>query len=375
MTAICSLFFVSCESLGNKEDSISVSIRKAVVNSEAGQQFVNVQCEGDWTLAIVSENAEVDWASLSVTEGTGNKSNVVLKYEANNTDSIRDLKLILDNGSKWAECTLRQYAPGQESEEDLEVGGEVDVTKTDWLELPKMEDPALGYYTHSFDLGGKKYRNYSFGWSQKDFVALWVAYPLCSVYTNKKVDRTNAWAYDPLLGRGYSSAPFGGYGGSYARGHQLPSADRLCCYEANAQTFYGTNMTPQLNGHNEGIWSSMENQIRSWANGSDTTYVVTGCIVDSSCSKTEDSDGNTMTIPKAYYKAVIIYNPHSTHGVWNAVAFYTEHRSYSGVSIEDLVVSIDWLEEKTGLDLFANLPKKIGESQAAALEASTKIWW
>ena len=41
----------------------------------------------------------------------------------------------------------------------------------------------LEYYTHSFKMGGRTYRNYSFGWSQKDRIALWVAYPLCKLYT------------------------------------------------------------------------------------------------------------------------------------------------------------------------------------------------
>jgi hypothetical protein len=33
------------------------------------------------------------------------------------------------------------------------------------MELPALNDPDLGYYSHSFEMNGKTYRNYSFGWS------------------------------------------------------------------------------------------------------------------------------------------------------------------------------------------------------------------
>ena len=254
-----------------------------------------------------------------------------------------------------------------------------------WMELPAMDDRSLSYYSHSFKYpnDGKTYRNYSFGWSQDDLVAVWVAYPLCKFYTNKTVDRTNAWAYDPLLGSAYSSAPFSGYGGDYARGHQLPSADRLCCTEANKQTFYGTNLTPQLNEHNEGIWQALEDRVRTIANNSDTTYVVTGCLVTNPIGTTTDSDGKKMSVPSHYFKALLRYSKASTLGQWSAAGFYLEHRNYSkgssGYDFKAVSMSIDELEEKTGLDFFVNLPAKIGEDAAARLEAqdpvSSSVWW
>ena len=385
------LGFISCEPQtdgGSVTETFEVSIKNPKVGSGAGQQFVNVKCAGNWTLSLVADNGEVDWASLSVTSGTGNKSNVILSYQVNASEEARSLKIVLDNGSKWVECSLSQTASGQHPEDDPDTGGDngsgggntgnVDLAKTGWLELPAMDNPNLGYYTHSFEMNGKTYRNYSFGWSQKDRVALWVAYPLCKLYTNGSAGRTNAWALDPLLGDD-SAAPFGGYAGDYARGHQLPSADRQCCYEANAQTFYGTNMTPQLNAHNEQIWAELEGKVRGYANTSDTTYVVTGVMVSSSSEIQRDSYGNKVTVPDAYFKAVLKYSKSSTLGAWNAAAFYLEHRAYSGGISKEHSMSIDELEEMTGIDFFVNLPAKVGEEQAAKIEAanpaSSSVWW
>lgn len=378
---ICQFVFSSCETVEAQEDTLHVSIKNVSVGSGKGQQFVNVKCTGDWTLSLVSDAGEVDWASLSVTSGTGNKSNVILSYQVNDTDSSRKLKVVLDDGSKWTECTMTQTAAGQHPEDDPDLGqdnNDMDLTAKGWLELPAMDDPDLGYYSHSFKMNGKNYRNYSFGWSQKDRVALWVAYPLCKFYTNGDAGRTNAWALDPLLGED-SAAPFGGYAGSYARGHQLPSADRQCCYDANAQTFYGTNMVPQLNAHNERIWADLEGKVRGYANSSDTTYVVTGVMVSPSSKKEEDSYGNSVTIPDAFFKAILKYSKSSTLGTWNAAAFYLEHRSYSESLGKQHSMSIDELEEITGIDFFVNLPAKIGEEQAAKIEAAdpaqSSVWW
>ena len=388
--AACGLMLTSCKEEKTAE-ILEVSVRNAVVSSGKGQQFVNVKCTGNWTLDLVSERGEVDWASLNVTSGTGSKANVVLSYEVNASEQDRSLKIYLDNGAKTVFCDFKQLSSGKHPEDDPDNSGDggsgnggnsasgADALKaTGWLELPSMDNPNLGYYSHSFKMNGKSYRNYSFGWSQKDRVALWVAYPLCKLYTNGNVGRTDAWALDPLLGND-SAAPFGGYAGSYARGHQVASADRQCCYDANAQTFYGTNMTPQLNAHNEKIWADLENKVRGYANSSDTTYVVTGVMVSSSSKKEKDSYGKSVTVPDSYFKAVLKYSTKSTLGTWNAAAFYLEHRAYSGSISKEHSMSIDELEAMTGIDFFVNLPSKIGAEQAAKIEAAdpdnSSVWW
>ena len=376
----CALFMVSCQRPATESSSLEVSVKTPVVDSGKGQMFVNVKCDGRWTLALVDavDGKDVDWASLSVTSGSDNKSNVVLSYQVNASEQSRKLDIVLDDGLHWVACSVEQMGSGKQPEPEPDPAPDKELPNTGWLELPAMDDPGLGYYSHSFKMNGKTYRNYSFGWSQEDRVALWVAYPLCKLYTNGSAGRTNEWALDPLLGED-SAAPFGGYAGSYARGHQLPSADRQCCYEANAQTFYGTNMTPQLNAHNEGIWADLEGRVRGWANTSDTTYVVTGVVVSPSSKKEKDSYGKSVTVPDAYFKAVLKYSKSSTLGMWNAAAFYLEHKAYSGNVGKEHSMSVDKLEEITGIDFFVNLSAKLGDDQAAAIEAAdpskSSVWW
>jgi endonuclease G len=86
-----------------------------------------------------------------------------------------------------------------------------------------------------------------------------------------------------------------------------------------------------------------------------------------------------MTVPVAYFKALLRYSKSSTLGQWSGAAFYLEHKVYSEALGKKHSMSIDELEEITGIDFFANLPAKIGESQAAAIEAAdpsqSAIWW
>ena len=390
VVAVCSLLFASCGEPVTENATLEVSVKNSSVASGKGQLFVSVKCASSWTLSLTDEDGEeIGWAAINPSSGQGDKNNVILSYQVNTTESDRKLFVVLDDGRSKTSCSLIQAGAGRHPEEDPDEPedpgqpGEpqnpgTDATKVSWLELPAMNDSSLEYYSHSFSMNGKTYRNYTFGWSQNDLVALWVAYPLCSVYTNKKVSRSDAWAYDPLLGNKKSSAPFGGYGGNYARGHQIASADRLCCYEANAQTFYGTNMTPQLNEHNSGIWSNIENFVRNVANTSDTTYVVTGCVVKGSTKSTTDSDGKKMTVPTGYYKVLLRYSRSSTISTWAAMALYTDHKNYSNTSISSLVMSVDALEQKLGMDFFVNLPAHLGQERAAALEAenpkNNKVW-
>jgi DNA/RNA endonuclease G (NUC1) len=310
-------------------------------------------------LVIDSKNYPSTWSfifagSWDLSKYAGNTVKIAFKYSSTATKAgtweIREVKV----------------ATG---EYNAATAPTVDPKKVGWMELPAMDNTAYGYYSHSFTMSSKAYRNYTFAWSQKDHAAAWVAYPLCKTYTNKAVQRTDAWAYDPLLGSELSAAPFSGYAGDYARGHQLPSADRLCCREANEQTFYGTNIVPQLNEHNEGIWAGLEDHVRWVANDSDTTYVVTGCILNGATEFSTDSDGKKVTIPTAFFKALLRYEANASGNVWTGAAFYTDHKQYSNHDFKAISMSIDELEQKTGYDFFVNLVDKIGADAAAAVEA------
>jgi DNA/RNA endonuclease G (NUC1) len=314
----------------------------------------------DWVqLEIADEDYPTSWGFLSagnwdLSEYLGGKVQFGFKFMSTATKS-----------GTW-EIRNVAVVSGTPEDDALPI---VDPTKASWLELPATDNENLQYFTHRYEMNNQIHRNYTFAWSQKDLVSVWVAYPLCLTYMKNNVERTDAWAYDPYLKKPLSSAPFSYYAGDYDRGHQLPSADRLCSLAANKQTFYGTNIVPQSNAHNVGVWDDLEIHIRDRiASLSDTTYVVTGCVVDGATEFSTDSDGKKITIPVAFFKAVLKYKKGATTE-WAAAGFYTKHEGSGGDDLKSIAMSIDELEEKLGLDFFVNLEGQIGKDAAAAVEA------
>lgn len=381
----------SCGS-GGKEDVLppTVEVKTAVVEAGGYSQFIYVKASSSWRITITSVDGgePVDWIIADPSSGSGDMD-VTLKVEENKSEKERSAVITVENSAGKASKTISQKAKGSEVKPDPTPSGGNLSPKTGWMELPAIPE-GMDAFTHSMTVGSVSTRNYSFLWDYDNLVAPWVAYPLCKWNIGNNIKRTNAWGLDPLLPEGKQPVLFRGFSegnnGWYARGHQIPSADRLTSYESNSMTFYGTNMTPQIQeGFNGDIWATLEGKVRSWANSSDTLYVVTGCVIDYPEGQTVkyalDNYGKKVTVPTAYYKVVLRYMKSSTIGYsgYSACAVWLDHKVYSSSSINSSYsMSVDDLEKKTGIDFFVNLPAKVGEETAAKIEAEdpAKVsWW
>lgn len=384
------LGFVSCGG-SEPEDPVaapSLTAKSSVdVTADAGSLFLSVTSAGDWAF-----DQPDSWLELSALSGTGDKNNIILSYEANEGEA-RTADLTLRNAGGSATLTITQAKKednqGGGTQGGGTQGGTVSPdTKLGWLELPATNtDDGYDFVTHSMEIGNVTTRNYSFYWDYDNLVSIWVAYPLCSWNIGGSVKRTNAWGYDPSLPRdsqpNLASGFSEGNSGWYARGHQIPSADRLTSYSANAATFYGTNMTPQLNNNfNATIWADLESEVRSWAVKSDTLYVVTGCVVEGSEKYALDNDGKRVTVPVAYFKALLRYSKTSTYGHsgYMSNAFWFEHKDYTDSKVSsEYALSVSDLEEKLGYELFVNLPNAVGSDVAKTIKdedpVSVSWWW
>lgn len=386
----------SCGS-GGKEDVLPpiVEVKTAVVEAGGYSQFIYVKASSSWRITITSVDGgePVDWIIADPSSGSGDMD-VTLNVAANESEQERSAVITVENSAGKASKTISQKGKKSEIKPDPDPTPEPKPNETGWLELPSV--PAgTDFFTHSMTIGSVKTRNYSFIWDYDNLVAPWVAYPL-SRWNVGTGSRSDAWGLDPLLDedkqpvlhfRGYSV----GNSGRYDRGHQLPSADRPNIKGAdpqknpNAMTFYGTNMTPQLNGFNGGIWENLEGKVRSWANESDTLYVVTGCVIDYKDGETVkyavDNYGKKVTVPTAYYKVVLRYMKSSTFGYsgYSACAVWLDHKVYSTKTIDSSYsMSVDDLEKRLNIDFFVNLPAKVGEETTARIEAEEPkdvAWW
>ena len=258
-----------------------------------------------------------------------------------------------------------------------------------WLELPAVfKVDGFDFFCHDGTLNGKKIRNWSFYWDYDNRVSKWVAYPLYkSIFAG--ASRTDEWGYDPLLPGARQQNVSGGYregnNGWYARGQQIPSADRAG-FELNSTTFFSTNIVPQNSDFGGGLWMDLEGKVRSWAGQSDTCYVISGCITKDAKYYVCDRSSEKVTVPTAFFKAVLRYSQSTTIGTdgFCAIAFLFDHEEYSESGKSHLKVdktmsiSVKTLEDVLGYRLFVNLDNAIGEDKAAAVKAENpqnNNWW
>ena len=280
------------------------------------------------------------------------------------------------NGTIEAGGTIPAYFVSK-TDGSYKLGRKVASTTAGWLELPSTSaSDGQDLLIHSFPDGS---RNYAAYWDYKNLVASWVAYPLCAGNIGSSGGRTDSFSLDPLLPRDkqpYIPSAFkaGNTSSSYDRGHQIPSADRLN-WRVNLETFFGTNITPQDNSLNGNAWGNLENKVRVWAKSSatDTLYVVTGCVgADVEAKYVLDYDNKHIAVPGGYYKALLRLSKEKTY---SALGIYFDNAPNDATYFKDLVMSIDELEKKVGVDFFVNLPDDIEKTVEAANPADEAWWW
>lgn len=361
------VLIVSCDPIGVKKNSeLSLTLNPESAGKEAGKVSVVVRASGAWSLELDFGGDEA-WAELSHSVGTGYKSNIKLSYDANKTGASRSVYVIVSTENDAAEVRFTQTADGAGPD-----GGTADATSCGWMELPETKTgDGLLWGWHNMTLNGKTMRNYSFYFSAAHYLSYWVAYPLNSSLMGGSGMRDKNFYFDPLLPNSMQADLTFSYRGNYDRGHQLPARDRSASVASNTQTFYATNMTPQRSQFNQKIWQRLEARVQSWASSinpsTDTLYVVTGCTVKGSTQSTTDCAGKKMTIPTAYYKAILRYTRSSGY---SGCAIWLDHDTDPHRTVEERdMMSIAALEERLGIDLFVNLPAKVGDAKAAEIEA------
>ena len=210
----------------------------------------------------------------------------------------------------------------------------------------------------------------------------WCCYQICQS-NNKKNWTRKKWEGATWMGKKWSGDPFQKdpdvdadcqppvtrefSTSGYDRGHIVASEDRVYSQDANGQTFYMTNMYPQMHSFNAGIWADMEKLVRNFltydmstqaSHAKDTLYVCKGGTIDSSDQILNHTE-NGYIVPKYFFCAVLLKNAKG----YQAIGFWFRHSAYgSSETVKGHVVNIKRLEELTGLDFFCNLPDDIERS-------------
>lgn len=233
---------------------------------------------------------------------------------------------------------------------------------------------------------------YSVEWDNAKIANRWTCYQLHEGNSMSTVDRNDDFKADLEV---FTSSQLTDYSGSgFSRGHLCPSADRLCSKEQNKQTFFLTNMQPQYQSHNGGLWGRLEEEVRDFATDDsktdahcDTLYIVKAATISDKVTVKDDKgddvedDGvykkangdydlcnNRLLVPKYFYMALLHYN--KATDTYHALAFWTKHidELQSVKNLGNYAISIKELEKRTGIDFFCNLPDVIEEEVEESID-------
>ena len=253
-----------------------------------------------------------------------------------------------------------------------------------WLELPAYTKSLMSgttssslsdlyEVTHWATMGGKQQRNYTCLYDPSMYASYWVAYPLCSAHLGS--GSLSSFSYDPDVPESkQTNVTSGAYGVNiattnypsnlYSRGHQIPNADRNGVSAMQSQTYYITNVTPQIqNGFNSPLWSDLEDAVRAQTSSTDTVYVVTGAAFrkkggsESITTITNTRDSKVLPVPNYYWKVVLkVTRSGGNITAAKAIGVWIPHQDLKGHSYTEYVCSVDQIETWTGFDFFPNLP-------------------
>lgn len=254
------------------------------------------------------------------------------------------------------------------------------------LEVPVVKDKSM-FMVHATNFNGVTFTE---EWDKSQRTQRWAAYTMNATNSKANWNRNNwngykwngvVWSGDPfqenpVLPKVYRTTAEDHYANGYDRGHIVNSQDRLVSAFANGQTYYLSNIQPQNHDFNSGVWLNMENMIHNRCNNNSfrtTLYVVKGgstqktakvpnpFIADSRCK---------IPVPRYFWMAVLCEKDKR----YKAMAMWVEHKPSSDNNLRTYAISINELEERTGIDLYPNLPDDIEESIESTLTLSDWPW-
>lgn len=181
-------------------------------------------------------------------------------------------------------------------------------------------------------------------------IPIWVAYELTKNELDGPFKRSNKFKPDPDVPGGTCNTKDYTKSG-FDRGHMAPAADMTWDEQAMMECFYMSNICPQAPELNRGIWKTLEESIREWAQNGHSLFIVMGPIVE---TKPHDYIGleHKVLVPDAFYKAVV-----DTVGTGKAIGFYFRNTKYSD-ALSNHAMSIDEIEKLIHRDLFFQIPRK-----------------
>lgn len=208
-----------------------------------------------------------------------------------------------------------------------------------------------------------QHQYYTMSYSEEHEQPEWVAYELKQEQFQKKgVGRTDNFRPDPKV-KTKSAYPSDYKRSGYDRGHLVPAGDMKFDERAMSETFYMSNMSPQIRNFNGGIWRELEETTRDWAKKYKHLYVVSGPVL--TVSTIDEIGRNQVSVPRTYYKVLLDLTKPETKGI----GFILDNK-VNDKHLSNFAVTINEVEQLTGIDFFHQL---LSPEEEETLESQVDI--
>ena len=191
----------------------------------------------------------------------------------------------------------------------------------------------------------------------------WVAWHLTAEHADGLLKRHNSFREDEDVRR--PRATLEDYKGSgWSRGHMCPAGDNKWDELAMEESFLLTNVCPQNQSLNSGVWNRIEMDCRQWARKYGEVFIVCGPVL---LKREHETIGkNRVVVPEAFFKVVLCMKDKP-----KAIGFVI--RNNEGKKKRDMFVnSVDEVERITGYDFFPALPDEV--ENVIEAKADIKEW-
>lgn len=222
-------------------------------------------------------------------------------------------------------------------------------------EAVALEIPKLCFEVRSQEIS---HMGYTVSYNSDRKIPNWVAWDLTVAEANADLPRKDRFTPDPdVVGEQALDKDYRNSG--YDRGHMAPAADMRWSSQAMRESFYLSNICPQNHNLNAGDWKSLEEKCRTWAEQFSRIYITAGPVYEPGLQKTI-GPGNVV-VPKRFFKAVLARGPRG----WQSIGFIFENAA-GHRPLRHYALTVDSLEEITGLDFFYSLDRNLQQSIEAS---------
>jgi endonuclease G len=197
---------------------------------------------------------------------------------------------------------------------------------------------------------------YAVNYNYNTKVAHYVVEHVTAANLAKNAVRGNDFREDPQVPPQYRQTLADYTGMGFDRGHMAPAANMTFNAQAMSESFFLTNMMPQVPGNNRGIWKYLEETTRYWVQTKGEVYVITGTIF-----APQPKMMNKVAIPAQVYKIVI--DPKTG----KQIAYLFPNEKLDPKLIDQYAVTVANIEQRTGINFSPLLPANLANAEKTVL--------